>query len=281
VIFGDVLYFARSEYSPAGLISRWHPAGTLLQDVRTTGNLGLSILIYGRTALDTAGWLTAGLALSGLVFFLGTKRPSEQKVLALGLLYPLPFYVLSLFEGRTVLIMEHPDITGGSLNLRYGTLMLPSVAFFVGIVAHNTGRWLKPFLLILVLASSLITWRTGIIALAEAIDNQANTSAQGQKVAGVWLKSHYDGGLILNQRNISEHLVFFSELPLRSFIYEGDQTLWQESLDNPARHARWVVIREDGRDKVWSALNGSPGLQDFYTMVYHDGGVQIYRLNGP
>jgi hypothetical protein len=280
VIFGDVLYFARSEYSPAGLISQWHPAGTLLQNVRTTGNLGLSLMIYGRTALDTAGWLTAALAAIGLVVFLST-RPSEQKLLALGLLYPLPFYVLSLFEGRTVLIMEHPEITGGSLNLRYGTLMLPAVAFFVGILAHKAARWMKPLLLILVLVSTVFTWRTGIIALTEAIDNQANTSAQGQKVAAAWLKSHYDGGLILNQRNISEHLVFFSEIPLRSFIYEGDQSIWEESLVDPARHARWILISEDGRDKLWSALNGTPRLLDFYTMVYHEHGMQIYKLKSP
>jgi hypothetical protein len=281
VIFGDVLYFARSEYSPAGLISRWQPAGTLLQNARTTGNLLLSVVIYARTALDTAGWLTCGLAAVGLSLFLVSQRPSAQKLIGLGLLFPLPFYVLSLFEGRTVLIMEHPDITGGSLNLRYGTLMLPSVAFFVGFLAHKVASWAKPVVLVLVVATLAWTWHTGIIALTEAIDNQANTGAQGQKVAAAWLKTHYDGGLILDQRNISEHLVFFSELPLRNFIYEGDQLLWQDSLENPARHARWVLIREDGRDKLWLALSGTPRLTDYYTLVYHEEGVQIYKLNDP
>jgi hypothetical protein len=279
VIFGDVFYFARSEYSPAGLISRWQPAGTLLENVRTAGNLALSIEIYMRTALDSAGWITTAFAALGLILILASRWPFEKKLVVAGLLFPLPFYILSLYEGRTVLVMEHPRITGGSLNLRYGTLMLPAVALCVGYLAHRLTSWGKPVLLVLVLLSTVLTWQGGIIALAEAVDNQANASAQAQRAAARWLKTHYDGGLILNQRNISEHLVFYSEIPLRNFIYEGDQQIWQDSLEFPARHASWIVFAEDGRDKIWPALIGTPKLNDFYSLVYFDGRIRIYRLS--
>lgn len=278
VIFGDLLYFYRSEYSPAGLIRQWQPAGTLVEEVRTTGNLALSIQIYGRTALDSAGWVTAFLAVLGLIRLVFSRGASDRKVLGLALLFPLPFYVLSLVEGRNVLIMEHPSITGGYLNLRYGAMMLPAVGFFVAHLARDTWTWTKPVLFGLVVASTVVTWQGGIIALSEAVDNRMNFDAQGQIVAGRWLSANYDGGLIMIQRSTSEHATFASRLPLSSFIYEGDQQLWQDALRNPAAHARWIFMRKDSRDRLWVGLAGTPQITDNYVIAYRNATVDIYRL---
>lgn len=279
VIFGDVLYFARSEYSASGLIKQWIAAGRFPEQ-RTAGNFLFSFLVYGRTVLDNAGWISAGISGLGLVCLLFARKPSVQKLVALILMFPFVFYVLGMFEGTSVLVW-HPDFMDGySQNLRYGMLMLPAVGFFVGFLTQKRRSWLKLSILVLVVSSAVVTWQGGIISLHDAFKVYTHPDTQVQRAVGKWLNDNYDNGLVLMQRSSNEHAAFVLTLSLCDLIYEGDQDIWEKSLQDPIKYARWVFMRTDvygQKDKVWVALQGTPQLTDNYDLVYQDGGVEIYK----
>lgn len=276
-IFGDLLYFVQSQYSP------WAIAQETLTVMdpryKTVGNFPLSFMVYGKTILDNAGWISTILAALGLALLLVTKQPSARKIAALVLLFPFPFFVLTIFQGGSVIIL-HPDFAGGAnWGTRYGTLMLPAVGFFVGFLIHQK-RWLKVVGLVLVLLSVVLIWQGGIISVNEEMTTKTSSTSQIQQAAGNWFKENWDGGFVLRQRFGNELTAFASGIPFSKTIYEGDRELWAESLKDPTKHVRWVFMRKDiyGReDRVWEALQGTRQLAENYDLVYQDGGMEIYR----
>jgi len=281
VIFGDIFYFSRSEYSPWTIVQE--SLVGIPPSQRTSGNLALSLMVYGRTVIDNAGWIIAGLAIVGLVSFLFARVNSTHKLVILSLLFPFAFYVIALFDGNSVVIL-HPDfIPGANWGTRYGILMLPAIGFFVGFLAQKR-KWLAVPILILIVSSTVITWQRGIISYDEAVANQAGSDAVVQRAAGDWLKAHYDGGLLLMQRTNNEVSTFASTLSLNKLVYEGDQDTWEGSLLDPARNgSRWIFMRENlngQQDRVWRDLRGTPQLTENYDLVYQDSGVEIYRQIG-
>ena len=275
-IFGDLLYFLRSEYSVRAINEA--EIARILPSQRTGGNLLLAFQVYGRTVLDNAGWITTGVSILGLISLFFTRIESTQKLVVSILLFPFMFSVLTLYEGVVTVIL-HPAFTEGQYwNLRYGVLMLPAVGFFTGFLTEK-GKWLGFSVLLLIVVSAILTWQGGIITVKDALHAKISQGEQIQEAAGERLKNNYDGGLVLMQRRTNEHTVFVSTLSLSNVIYEGDQDIWEESLQDPTKHARWVFMRErDGvPDKVWKALHSTPQLLDNYDLVYQNGGIEIYK----
>ena len=277
VIFGDILYFARGEYSARVMINTI--VEQMLLSQRTAGNLPLSFLVYGRTALDNTGWIAATVSSLGLVYLLFLRRPFVQKLVVLSLLFPFAFYVFALFEGKTAVIGHPVFIPGTYLNTRYGVFMLPAVGFFVGFLAQKKWSWLKLSILILVVGSSVVTWQVGIISRDDAFKGgRTDPGAQIQRTAGDWLKNNYDSGLVLMENFTNVRVTFTSKLPLREIIYEGDQDMWEGSLQDPTKYVCWVFMRGGAEpDKVWKALHGTPQLLENYDLVYQNGDIEIYR----
>jgi hypothetical protein len=277
VIFGNALYFTRGEYAARPMISTM--VEQMLTSQRTDGNLLLSFLVYGRTALDNTGWVTAAVSSLGLVCLLFARRPSEQKLVALILLFPFAFYVFALFEGKIAVIQHPAFIPEAYLNIRYGVLMLPAAGFFVGFLAHKRRSWVKLFILLLVAVSAVVTIQSGVISINDATKGGlTDPGARIQLATGGWLKNNYDGGLVLMQRFTNERITFTSTLPLKEIIYEGNQDIWKESLQDPTKYARWVSMKGGASpDKVWKALRGTPQLLENYDLVYQNGDVEIYK----
>jgi hypothetical protein len=283
LIFGDFLYFNRSTYAP------WAIAQNALKSMdpsqKTSGDILLSLKVYGKTVLDNAGYLTSLLAMLGIFFFGVTKMNSSEKLTGLSLLFPFIFYVGALFLGFSVVIW-HPSFTdGGNWGTRYGTFMMPAVGFFVAYLASKQKQAIQFVIAILVIISSVMSWNDGIISAGEAISNRDNPDAVTQRVAGEWFDQNYDRGLVLMQRFGNETFIFSSSVPLKKLVYEGSQEdFWNSTLNNPYEsHVDWIVMRQrfEEPDTVWESLIDSQIVRDNYHIEYQAPGIIIYKINNP
>jgi hypothetical protein len=96
------------------------------------------------------------------------------------------------------------------------------------------------------------------------------------------MKEHYDGGLILVSANRHENFMFQTGLPYASFIYEGVQKEWKESMIEPSKHATWIVFTPDIQgDLVHESLHDIASLDAVYNKKYDTGGYRIYKIKDP
>lgn len=274
--YGDPLYFLRSQYAPWAIVKS--ALAAMDPDYVTKGDLWLSTKVYLQTTIDMAGLFITILAISGLMCFLIRKQPWPRKLVGMTLLFPLPFFVASLYGGSSVVIW-HPDFTdGANWGTRYGTLMLPAVGFFVGQLVLRY-RWWTPVLLTAVVVATGNSWTHDVLPAGEAIDNRDNPEARAQTAAGRWLHEHYDKGMVLIQRFENERTVFASSIALKKVVYEGSEYRWDEALRLPTDDIRWVFMRQqsDGRQDQVMRLKGNPDFQADFEQVYAENGREVYR----
>ena len=120
-----------------------------------TGNVRNVTLNLGYTILDNVGWIAAGLAVAGLIAFAAVAR---RPVALIALLLPatsLAFFLLSLYQGGSVLRHDSVYEGFGLLNARYGVIAIPAAAVAVGALA-SFGR------LPTLIALSLIVLQFGV-----------------------------------------------------------------------------------------------------------------------
>jgi hypothetical protein len=276
----DPFAFLTSEYSTRAINAEG--LGSMAEQYRTGGNLGLTLLVYTFTVADSIGWAPLILGLIGMCLFVFSRRSMLTKVaVGIPMLFPAAFTITTLFEGTTTII-QHPLFTDGQWwNLRYGLLTMPALAFFVGYLASVRRRLAIPIVAIVIVSWFVTVHFQGVATLEEALYNQNASDAQNQIAAAHWLATNYDdSGPILMERSGNERATFASGLSLRSVVYEGDQSDWTGALIEPAEHVTWVFMRSRFKtsDRVWSTLRGTPELTDHFSMVYQAHGVEIYRL---
>jgi len=93
------------------------------------------------------------------------------------------------------------------------------------------------------------------------------------------LNEHHNGELILISSASADAFIFRAGIPLKYFITEGTGRYWKESLDNPAKHAGYVVFFNDMSDRVGKKVGKMPVLQTEYKKVYENTTYQIWKRN--
>ncbi|MGE0686167.1 MAG: ArnT family glycosyltransferase [Dehalococcoidia bacterium] len=299
-ILHDPLYFFRSEYAPWAFAQK--AIEQMPENERTAGNMALSIKVFTKTTIDTVGYINTALGVCGIALMLAPLlKPALAKIKINArflpdffmpgramflffccLLLPYPFYVLSIYQGGSVIIL-HPDFTDGvNWGTRYGVHTLPAAGFFIGFFASKIGH-LKYLVIPAMAVSFVITWQAGNLSLDEAlVNNQNGPDASIQRAAGDWLVANYDSGHILMQHANNTATVFrmTPEIKIRDFVYENNGQVWEDSLNNPVGN-RWVIMRRsvDGNtDRVWQTLHDSPIMALRYDLVYNKDGVMIFKL---
>jgi mannan endo-1,4-beta-mannosidase len=70
-----------------------------------------------------------------------------------------------------------------------------------------------------------------------------------------------------------------SGVPMAGFIGVGNKPYWQESLDDPGKHATWVVLQQGETDAVWRGMGGQGHsiLADHFVEVYRSGSIHVYK----
>lgn len=277
LILGNALYFTQSEFSAKTQQMSWLAKGEL----PGYHNLWLSVLYYFVTSMSNAGILIYFLACIGAIAYLRKGTGRIRFLIAALLLVPFIFYVVTMYIGQSVIFIPH--VTPVSFewrlfNVRYGAMMIPVVAFFTAFLFSRVKRFGK-LMILLVCMMQLGLYGIGYSKVISYADGIEGLSHAKRPDAEVWMKEHYDGGLVLMDDYARTMSVVRSGIPMQNIIYIGNKPYWEESLQTPEKHARWVVMQED--DAVWDRLFADEAAQGrlyaAYEKVYTSPEILIFR----
>jgi hypothetical protein len=156
--------------------------------------------------------------------------------------------------------------------------MLPFTAIFIGYLYFRSkfsGKMLLATLLLIQMSlfvvgySPVITWEDGKIGVSSAQRPEAER----------WMKSHYDGGLVLLDDYARTISIVRSGIPMQNIIYIGNKPYWEESLKQPEKYAKWIPLKE--HDAVWKAIyeddSSRAELYQNFDEVYSEGEIKIFK----
>ncbi len=273
LIFKDALYFAIGPFSAHEQQLTMEKAGNL----PTKRNILLSIQVYLYSLIYNTGAFTSFLGLLGaIVLWFDKKMKPVVRVASLTLLAPLIFNVLALYFGFSVLFIQ--GISGNTwFNVRYGIMMMPSIAVFIGYLVHKAKslRWVIIGLFLFTTFFMFANFDSVAVDDARVGSSQKNVS----EVSG-WLKDNAanKSGFILISAASHDAIIFSSDLPMSKFIHEGTGAYWESATTAPDRWARWIVMRTyDEADLTYKAVNKTDALKK-YNLVAKYPFADVYEI---
>ena len=274
IIFKDPFYFAFGPYSAHAQQEQLDQAGVLA----TNHNLPLSAKIYLYALAYNSGAYTLLLGFVGAAFFFFDKRIAGPIRLAgTALFAPLLFNIIALYLGHSVLFVQ--GISGDTwFNVRYGVMMVPSIAIFIGYLISRVSslRYILMGSLLLVTTISFINNDAVTIDDARVGSSQKNVS----EVSGWLAKNAKDReGFVLISAASHDAIIFSSGLPMKKFIHEGTGKYWDSATSSPDRWARWIIMRTNDNNDSTFKLVSKTGALPKYTLVDHFPFADIYELN--
>lgn len=279
LILGDPLYFTHSQFSASSQQNSWLARGEL----PAYRNMPVSLLYYAATSMQSAGTLVAFIALAGMLSFALDKDNRYRPFVLLTLLVPFFFNVLTLFLGQSVIFL--PGITPTTFewtlfNVRYGAMMVPVISLFVGYLFYRSrtfGRTLIGGLLLLQGVFFFIGF-TPVLTLQDGVEGLSSATAK-MPDAQAWLASHYDYGTLLTDDFARTISIIRTPVNIRDIIYIGNKPYWEESLIEPQKYARWIIMQKD--DTLWNEINNRPEvnarLYQYFNKVYTSENILIFK----
>lgn len=273
LIFKDALYFAFGPYSAHAQQAQMEKAGNLA----TKGNLLYSIQIYMYALIYNTGAFTALLGLLGAITLWTSKKiHSSYKWASTLLLSPLLFNIVALFLGHSVLFIQ--GLSGNTwFNARYGVMMMPSIAIFVGFLVYKIKdlKWAIIGLLLFVTFFQFTSADAVTIDDARVGSSQKNVSEVSSQLAQI---TKDKPGFVFISAASHDAVIFSSGLPMKKFIHEGTGKYWQAASENPQYWARWIVMRTyDENDSTYKSVSKTPYLT-YYKLVGRYPFADIYEL---
>lgn len=274
MIFKDMLYFAFGPYSANAQQSQLEHAGVLA----TKHNLPLSLQTYIYALVYNSGLFAVVLSLVGAVMLWFDKKIKPSlRIATLLLLAPFFFNIVALYLGHSVLFVQ--GLSGESwFNVRYGLMMMPSIAIFIGYLVHrlNLMRFAIIGLLLFVTFFSLVNQD------AVTIDD-ARVGASGKNVSEVsdWLHENANDtdGFVLISAASHDAIIFSSGLDMKRFIHEGTGEYWDVAIAHPDKWARWIILRTgDTADNTYRGLQFNNAFKEKYTKVHAFPFADIYEI---
>lgn len=273
LIFGDPLYFAFGPYSARAQQTQLEEAGVLA----TKAELFYSMKVYlFALAYNSNAFITLLGVIGAFVFWFDKKISTPIKAASLALFAPLAFNVLALYLGHSVLFIQ--GLSGDTwFNVRYGIMMAPSIAVFVGYLVYRLEKLRVALIGLLI----FVTFFTFANSDAVTIDDARVGSSQKNvtEVSG-WLSENTRGkeGFILISAASHDAIIFSSGLPMARFIHEGTGAYWESATTSPDRWARWIVMRtNDNNDQTFRLVNQTKALPK-YNLVDSYPFADIYEL---
>lgn len=274
MIFKDPLYFIAGPYAAATQQQQLSDAGVLA----TKHNLPFSLQTYIYAVFYNSGVFTTVLALIGMILFWFDRHVKNNlRFAAVALLAPFFFNVLALYLGQSVLFIQ--GLSGNSwFNVRYGLMMVPTIAVFVG---YMTDR-VKAIRFVLVALLLFVSFFSFINRDAVSIDD-AIYGASGKNVKEIsgWLRDHVSNqqGFVLISVASHDAIIFSSGLPMSRFIHEGTGQYWNLAIAHPSRWSRWIVLRtNDTNDQTFRLLRNNPEFKNDYVLRRNLPFADVYEL---
>jgi hypothetical protein len=274
IIFKDPLYFISGPYAAATQQQQLAAAGVLA----TKHNLPFSLESYIFAVIYNSGMFQTVLACIGMLLFWFDKRINASLRLAATLLLaPFAFNVLALYLGQSVLFIQ--GLNGNSwFNVRYGLMMVPSVAVFDGYLISRLKsiKYLVFGLLIFVMFFSVVN--RDAVTIDDAV-----FGASGKNVSEVSGYLHGQAGnkpgFVLISVASHDAIIFSSGLQMSRFIHEGDGQYWTLATTQPEHWARWIVMRtNDTSDQTFKLLQHNPEFKKDYVLQDHYPFADVYVI---
>lgn len=274
LIFKDPLYFIFGPFSARTQQKQIEEAGLLI----TRGNLLTSFKVYMYALIYNSNTVTFILGLFGAVaLWADRKLKPEVRIAAIVLIAPLLFNVLALYLGHSVLFVK--GYPGNSwFNVRYGLMMLPTVAIFVGYLTDKLKN-VRPVIIGLFIFVTFFTFTSSDAVTIE--DAQHGSSGKNVSEVSSFLKEQASQtkGFILISAASHDAIIFSTGLPMKRYIHEGTGSYWESATTSPDRWARWIVARtHDDNDLTWKAISKVPTFADRYDLVASYPFADVYEL---
>ncbi len=169
-------------------------------------------------------------------------------------------------------------------NIRYGLLMLPMITILCSYLFNVRFKAIKILLVLLLLIqfySYISPSYSVIFQIPISIYRSLGPGGENSKTLVGWLKKHYDHGLIMVSALKHDPQMFQLGYNYKTYIHEGTGIYWKESIKDPRKHARWVILDyNNDEDQVTKFLKDSPILKRSYDLVYSENGSRIYKIKG-
>ncbi len=229
---------------------------------------------WGARALDGGAVIGAGSVGAAALIAIALRRKERASVLVLLALFAtaaLPWY--AFFEG-------HP------FRIRYMVPLLPALAVaagsLVGLAAARF-QWTAAAILVALAVLQVRPFDPRAPMVLEAQWDRPN-SLERQKVTA-YLVQHRRGEKVLVSFGSLSHYVqelSHAGFAVRDFIHEGNNVIWNASLEQPSAHAGWILIEEraEGGDQLAARAASTPSFLERFERVAEGGGVALYRRTG-
>jgi len=284
LILGDPLYFTHSEFSAKSQQNSWHVRGEL----PSYHDLPSSLLYYSTTSSVTTGSVVTALAVIGLLLFATDRRIKYRFHVLLVLAVPFIFNVSTLYLGQSVIFI--PNLTPDSFewklfNVRYGLMMMPCAAVAAGYLFYRLSLlgYRRAFqaalvLLAVVQAGLFVTGRAPVITLDDGRIGLSSLISKNRD-AEQWFKANYDHGKLLADDFSRAISIVHTPIDMKDVIYIGNKPYWEESLREPEKYARWIIMQEN--DPIWKSVWEDPDIQArlfaYFAKVYTSSEVLIFK----
>ncbi len=279
LILGDPLYFTHSEFSASSQQQGWLSRGQL----PTYHNVWLSFLYYFLTAMNGTGILLFFASIFGFFAYLSNKENKNRFLIGLLIFNIFIFYVLTLFMGQSVIFIPHitpANFDWNLFNVRYGIMMVPFVAIYFGYL-FGKFKLAGKFLLLILFASQFGLYAIGYSQALSYHDGIEGLSSSKRLDAEKWFKVNYDGGLVLEDDFSRQLSIVRSGVPMQNVIYIGNKPYWEESLVEPEKYVRWIIVQQNDTidKKIYQppAMNGR--LFKYFKLAYTSPEILIFQRN--
>jgi hypothetical protein len=246
-------------------------------NLSTKGNILLSFKHYFYALFYNSGALIAILGFLGMaILWFDKKVSSNIKFATTALTAPLFFNVIALYLGHSVLHIQ--GISGNTwFNIRYGIMMLPSFAIFIGFLINKLSQ-IKTTIIGLIMFVTIFQFTSFDAVTID--DAKVGSSQKNVSEVSGWLSSNAKDkeGFILISAASHDAIIFTSGLPMKRFIHEGTGLYWDYATTDPEKWARWIVMRtHDENDSTFKLVSKTPDL-DKYSLVEKYPFADIYEL---
>lgn len=279
LILGDPLYFTHSQFSAKSQQQSW----LAIHELPAYKNIFVAIQYYTVTAMSNIGFVIFIVSIIGVLFFLFSKFSRQRVFVWLILFAPFFFNVISLFMGQSVIFIRDITPVGYEwrlFNVRYGILMVPAFAFFVGYLFYR-GKWQGKCLIAFLMVFQLALFAVGYSRNIDLSDGTVGLSSAKHPQAEQFLAKHYDHGDVLLDDYARTISVLRTNIPMQKVIYIGSKPYWQISLSHPETYARWIVMQKN--DDVWTHIYANPKVQGelykYFKKVYTSPEILIFERN--
>lgn len=273
-IFGDPLYWLHyyADVQPNSLsplqVSRPNPVQAFSS--------------YLTSVIHMGGLITFITALIGVIYAFISKDLRKYTLLLVLPLFITIFMIATLTRNTVIIqppinfetVLDKSYAIMKEFNIRYGLSVFPFLIIFSGLILKRSKFLVLPFVLLIAVQTTAYFYTP--LNLTYQIRQNVGYGISDETL---WIREHYDSGLILISALQHDPDMMQFNLPYKTYIHEGTQHFWKDSLKNPHKYATWIVMEKyEKRDPVTRELGEKIKLNKRYKLVYDKNNILIYKI---